>query len=147
MLSGVLSSETAIKVNIQIMRVFAWMRKMIDSHDAIFSMKTFDDNSDFFFGWKLTAGFSFDFLNDLLRTSFAFFIHFFLVLKLKDPILNFFTHLVQISLKTYNSGYEVTFNLWYFIVGYLGILHVVLNFGICTERTNYINFFNYWCWI
>ena len=35
MLSGVLSSETAIKVNIQIMRVFVWMRKMIESHGAI----------------------------------------------------------------------------------------------------------------
>ena len=34
-LSCVLSSETAIKVNIKIMRVFAKMRKMLESHHAI----------------------------------------------------------------------------------------------------------------
>ena len=35
MLSGVLSSEIAIKVNIQIMRVFARMHKMLETHDTI----------------------------------------------------------------------------------------------------------------
>ena len=35
MLSGVLSSELAIKVNIQIMRVFARIRKMLESHEVI----------------------------------------------------------------------------------------------------------------
>jgi hypothetical protein len=36
MLSGVLSSEVAIKVNIQIMRVFERMRKMLETNNAIF---------------------------------------------------------------------------------------------------------------
>lgn len=35
MLSGVLTSDVAVKVNIQIMRVFVRMRTISDSHDAI----------------------------------------------------------------------------------------------------------------
>lgn len=35
MISGVLSSEIAIKVNIQIMRVFARKRIIPETHDAI----------------------------------------------------------------------------------------------------------------
>ena len=35
MLSGILTSTVAIRVNIQIMRVFARMRKMLETHNAI----------------------------------------------------------------------------------------------------------------
>ncbi len=35
MLSSVLNSKTAIKVNIQIMRVFMKMRKILDTHELI----------------------------------------------------------------------------------------------------------------
>ena len=35
MLSGVLNSKRAIKVNIQIMRIFTRMRKMLETHEAI----------------------------------------------------------------------------------------------------------------
>ena len=41
MLSGVLHSERAIKVNIQIMRVFTRMRKLLETHKAI--LKKLDD--------------------------------------------------------------------------------------------------------
>jgi hypothetical protein len=41
MLSGVLNSKRAIKVNIQIMRVFTRMRKMLETHKAI--LKKLDD--------------------------------------------------------------------------------------------------------
>lgn len=41
MLSGVLHSKRAIKVNIQIMRVFTRMRKMLETHKAI--LKKLDD--------------------------------------------------------------------------------------------------------
>jgi hypothetical protein len=41
MLSGVLNSKRAIKVNIQIMRVFTRMRKMLETHNAI--LKKLDD--------------------------------------------------------------------------------------------------------
>jgi vacuolar-type H+-ATPase subunit I/STV1 len=41
MLSGVLNSKRAIKVNIQIMRVYTRMRKMLETHKAI--LKKLDD--------------------------------------------------------------------------------------------------------
>lgn len=41
MISGVLNSKRAIKVNIQIMRVFTRMRKMLETHKAI--LKKLDD--------------------------------------------------------------------------------------------------------
>ena len=41
MLSGVLHSDRAIKVNIQIMRVFTRMRKMLETHEAI--LRKLDD--------------------------------------------------------------------------------------------------------